>query len=230
VTATPRPPWGRRVAAAWSALRGSAAPGNGAPEEGQQPEAARERVRVSAVLAVALAVGVVIWLLAARGSGRDQPSATPSAASSAAATTTTAASAIGPVSLSAASLASLARSLGRPIYWAGPMRSVRYEVTATAAGDVYVRYLPRGVRVGDRRTIFLIVATYPYPNALRALREVAHGRGRAVPDGGFELPSAGYPRSAHLAYAGVPYQIEVFAPRPATVQRLLRSGAITPVG
>ena len=75
-----------------------------------------------------------------------------------------------------AELKSLATSLAQPIYWVGPEPRVTYELTQTTGGLIYVRYLPAGVEVGDRRT-FLTVGTYPVNNAFAQQRE----RWRTVP-------------------------------------------------
>ena len=48
-----------------------------------------------------------------------------------------------------AELEAVAKSLGHPVYWAGPRKGVTYELTRTTDGKVYIRYLPRGTHVGD---------------------------------------------------------------------------------
>ena len=81
--------------------------------------------------------------------------------------------AVGPVLVSADQLTSESKSLGRPIYWAGPRSNWSYELTVTNSGRVYVRYLPRGAAAGDSRSSFLTVGTYPgvdaYPNLKQGL-------------------------------------------------------------
>ena len=92
--------------------------------------------------------------------------------------------------MSAKGLRKLATSVGQPIYWAGP-KQVLYELTRTTRGTVYVRYLPPNVKVGSKKSIYLIVATYPFPNALQALREVKVGHKVVIPGGGIAVVDAG---------------------------------------
>jgi hypothetical protein len=192
-----------------------------APPTGRAQLLRRPRVRVSAVVTLALAAGIIAWL-AVRG---DNSTASP--------TTVVAERAhpgAGPVAISPAGLQKLQSKLGHPIYWAGPKPGYTYEVTQRGDGTIYVRYLPPGVRVGDRRGAFLIVVTYPYANALLALQRVQNGKGIHVPRGGLALVHQGYAKSVHLAYPGVNYQIEVYDPSPAISKQVATSGQVRPVG
>jgi hypothetical protein len=103
-------------------------------------------------------------------------------------------------------------------------------VTQRRDGTIYVRYLPPGVRVGDPRAAFLIIVTYPYANALLALRRVQNGKGIRVPHGGLALVHKGYPESVHLAYPGENYQIEVYDPSPRVSRQVATSGSVGPIG
>ena len=58
----------------------------------------------------------------------------------------------GPIVLSKQGLITLATALGRPSYWVGPEPVVDYEVTLLPKRWMYVRYLPRGVPAGRRRS------------------------------------------------------------------------------
>jgi hypothetical protein len=127
-------------------------------------------------------------------------------------------------------LRTLQDALGHPIYWAGPIRGRTYEVTQKRDGTIYVRYLRSGVRVGDPRGDFLIIVTYPYPNAFQALQRVEEGRGIRTPGGGLALVDQGYPKSVHMAYPGVDYQIEVYNPLPRVALGVAASGQVRPVG
>src|SRR5579871_2816094 len=62
---------------------------------------------------------------------------------------------IGPVALSSEQLRAKAMALATPIYWAGPVFSDRYEFTRLRSDQVYVRYLPWGVRSGAPGARFL---------------------------------------------------------------------------
>src|SRR5205085_7031602 len=96
-----------------------------------------------------------------------------------------------PVAVSSAELRTASKLLRQPIYWAGRARGYHYELTRTANGYDYVRYLPHGVQAGDPRPKFLVVATYPFPGAYRALKKYAKGKAVAGPHGSiyFQRPS-----------------------------------------
>jgi hypothetical protein len=137
-----------------------------------------------------------------------------------------------PVAMSVKGLGTLARSLGHPIYWAGPKPGYTYEVTRGSGGQVYLRYLPPGVTVGSPKA-FLTVATYPFPRALQALEALTSQKGVTpipLPDGGLGLRYSSYRKSIHLAYPGSSYQVEVFSDSPARVLRLVKSGRVGTIG
>lgn len=182
-------------------------------------------VRIGAVVALAIVAGIVIWLIVGRSSNSNattptttQPVKGPVVKS------------IGPVVLSTASLRSEAVKIGQPIYWAGAQRGHTYEFTRTTGDNLYTRYLPVGIKAGAPGSGYLIVATYPDANAYRGLLAVARGQQVSVPGGGIALVDASYPKSVHLAYPGVPYQVEVYSPTPATALRVATSGKVGPVG
>src|SRR5881396_2118063 len=94
---------------------------------------ARDRsLRVGAVVALALAVAFVVWLLV-RGndSGSSKPAAAPPATS-----TNAAAARTRPLlrAVSVASLKGFAAGLGHPVYWAGAEEGITYELTRTVDG------------------------------------------------------------------------------------------------
>src|SRR5205807_8523217 len=88
---------------------------------------------VLAIVAVAAAVAIAVVL----GQRGGSPPAT---------TALGATAPIGPVVLSASELKARVAALDQPIYWLGPVPGDRYELTRETTGDVYVRYLPTGVR------------------------------------------------------------------------------------
>jgi hypothetical protein len=175
------------------------------------------RTRLGAVLAVAIAAGFVAWAVIGSVSS-SQKNATPSVEP------------VGPVGLSEDGLETLAARIGQPIYWAGPKQGYLYELTRTASNAVFVRYLPPGVGVGAKQAKLLIVATYPYAHALRSLKGAAREHEVRIPGGGIAFVDKDDPRSVHLAYPGVDYQVEVYDPSPARSLHVARSGAVRPVG
>ena len=135
-----------------------------------------------------------------------------------------------PTAASVADLQALATSLGHPVYWAGPKEGYTYELTRTSNGNVYVRYLPPGTKVGDQRAGYLTVATYPFPNAFDAVARTGPGSSvLSLPNGGVAVVDGAYPRSIHLAYPGVDYQVEVYDPSPENARKVVAAGSIVPV-
>jgi hypothetical protein len=134
---------------------------------------------------------------------------------------------------SRAQLRSLASALGHPVYWAGARRNTTYELTRTKDGRVYVRYLPRGVRIGDNSARYDTVGTYPQRDTFSNLTSAA-GKLQAtvfdLPRGGRAYIDTKRPTSAYLAYPGADVQVEVYTPDPAKTERLVTSREIQPVG
>ena len=121
-----------------------------------------------------------------------------------------------PTAASVDELESLAGELDHPIYWAGARQGYTYELSRTTSGNVFIRYLPPGVKVGDPRASFLTVGTYPFPGAFDAVTKPPGTAGSAatirLADGGIGVVDGSYPKSIHVAYPGVNYQIEVYHP------------------
>jgi hypothetical protein len=136
---------------------------------------------------------------------------------------------LGPVAVSPAALVTFSKALARPIYWAGPARGYTYELTVTSTGDVYMRYLAKGVRVGDKRAAFRVVGTYPYPHALAALEAVPNAQRDPLANGGVVVSTAADPKSVHIGYPGVDYQIEVYDPVPGRAREIALAGNIRQV-
>ena len=198
-----------------------------AAETGQAPAGPRSfvasrRARLGILIALVLLVGAVLWIAVGRTSS--SPSSTSNLTGSIVATP------IRPVALSESGLATLARTVGQPIYWAGPRPGYLYELHRTSNGNVYIRYLPQGVNAGAPGAKYLTVATYPFRGALPALNNVTTGRHLSIPRGGVVLVSPTYDKSVHLAYPNVNYQVEVFSPTSGTALSLAQSGQVQPAG
>jgi hypothetical protein len=165
------------------------------------------------IVVAAAAAGVGAWLVAARSSSSNQATRVAPTA---------------PVALSASGLKTLAGVVGQPIYWAGPRKHYFYELKRTANRNVYIRYLPPGVNAGAPGHRYTIIATYPFPNGLAALKRVAGGRGIDLPGGGIALVDEKHPTLVHLAFPKVDYQVEVYDPSPARALALVTSGRVRP--
>jgi hypothetical protein len=186
------------------------------PDAASPRPSARRRVRAGAALGLVLAVAFGAWLvLRERGGETPAPE--------------------GPVSsgASVAQLRALSDQTGHPVYWAGQLENHTYELTRPTDGNVYVRYLPPGVPVGDRQPDYTTVGTYPRRRALRGLRRVSRlpdAVSFAVADGGIAVYSRDRPSSVYLAFPGEDVQVEVYDPAPRKARRLARSGRVRPIG
>ena len=190
------------------------------PSAGPSPPRGRW-LAIGVVLGVAAtaAVAAVLWLVFRDGDGEPAPVVDRAAAP-------------GAVAVSPAGLSALAATLGQPIYWLGRKPGVTYELARTDTGAVFVRYLPSGVAPGAKRP-YLTIATYPFPRAFAAVRRTAARNPKGtirLSGGGLAVVDAGYPKSIHVAYPGVPYQVEVFDPSPARARAIVSSGEVRAVG
>jgi hypothetical protein len=200
------------------------------PQAAPEGAAGRPRFRVGAVVALALAAGIAAWVIVGRHDSTPSSTASTSNTSASTAPSGPVANPIPTVALSADALQTLAKTVGQPIYWRGPKQRFTYELTRTASGRVFVRYLPRGVKAGAPGAHYLIIATYPFPNALRALKAVSlRGAQRALPGGGIAVVDQAYPKSVHIAYPNVDYQVEVYDPSPKVALQVATSGKVRPV-
>jgi hypothetical protein len=202
-------------------------PSADAPDDSKQTSGLlqQNRVRLGAIVALAVAGGLIAW--AVTGNSSNAPSAqSPSTQQ----TNTSPTANTGPVALSARGLQIFAKKSGQPVYWAGTRRRYTYEVTQTPAGKVFVRYLPRGVKAGARGARYLIIATYPFPEALKGLKAVSGGKEIGIPGKGIAVVDPSYPKSVHMAFPRVDYQVEVYDPSPAASLHVALSGQVRPVG
>jgi hypothetical protein len=163
---------------------------------------------IAAVVAVALGIGFIAWLLLKDGDDE------------------------GAREISVQELADVAASQDLPVFWAGPQTGSRYELTETEDGSVYVRYLTDDAEAGDPNPSYLTVATYPLSNGYA--RVVAAGRRegaetRRIPGGGLAVLDSQRPSSVYLAHPRGKYQVEVYHPSPNRARDLVLSGAIEPV-
>jgi hypothetical protein len=182
---------------------------------GRGPLLRRPRIRLGAVLAIAIAAGLVVWL-ATRGGG-SSPTTVPKGGKV--------------VPVSARGLETLVDALGRPIYWAGPRRGFTYELTKEPDGRIFVRYLPTGVKLGSRNP-FLTIGTYAIPNAFGVTKRAARKSDSVrvpIGHGGVGFYSRSVPSNVYFAYPGSDYQVEVYDPSPERARRLVVSGQVAAV-
>jgi hypothetical protein len=185
------------------------------------PWARRSNVRVGAIVAVAIAVAFVVWLLVRGGDSN-----TPGTGS------TSTGQATGPAAATTDELLALSDDLGHPIYWIGEVPNRIYELTRTSDNRVFIRYLPKGVPVGIRQAAYTIVGTYPVDNAYKVLKTLAQKPDESsfsAPSGGFAVYSTTQANNVYLAYPGSNLQIEVYDPSPQKARGLITSGQVAAV-
>jgi hypothetical protein len=189
------------------------------------PESSRRPAWPSLLVGAAVIALALLAFLLLRG-GDDDPA--PAASGTSGAT----AAAARPVATTPARLEALAASSGRPIFWVGPSRGRTYELTRTADGSTYVRYLDAGVPVGDPRPDFLTVGTYPQEKAFETVREASERAGAQVEeldDDGLAVANRSRPNSWYLAFPDSDELVEVFSPKAGRARELVRTERIVPV-
>jgi hypothetical protein len=173
-----------------------------------------QRLRLGAVIAVALLVGFLAWLLL-KGDDDSGPKKAE------------------PVATTVSDLRQLDDQSGHPVYWVGQRPGTEYEVTRTGNGNVYIRYLTAGAPIGDERPNYLTVGSYPFKGAYATLRESARQKGTKSgkpPGGGIYIVSRERPNSVYVAYPGIDLQIEVFSPSASQARQLVTSGDLRRIG
>ena len=188
-------------------------------------------IRIGAVVALAVAIAFVVWLVV-RGNDNSSSTAKTTTVRTTKPSKTTPAPRETVKAATTQSLRALARAAGHPVYWAGPQPKVKYELTQVTDGRIYIRYLPKGVPIGDRRAAYLIVATYPVNNAYKAVRTAAKESGAVTfrtKRGGLAVYNQSATTNVYLAFPGSKYQVEVFDPNPSRARQLVRSGTIRPI-
>lgn len=174
------------------------------------------RIRLGAVIAVAVVIGFAAWLLLKDDDDSSEESQ---------ATTR------GPEEVSADELGDLAQSSDTPVYWAGQIEGQKMELTKTQSGRVFVRYLPDDAEIGEQRE-FLTVATYPVGNGYGAVRATSRRQGAIssrIEGDGLLVASSRQAPSVHFSFPGAGYQVEVFHPQRGRARRLVLDGEVQPV-
>jgi hypothetical protein len=184
---------------------------NPAPDESGRPRGpARDpRVRVAAVVVVAVLAGLGVWLAV-----RDDGSKAPATAA---------------VGVSESNLRALVGAAAGSVYWAGPKAGVTYELTQTPDSRTYVRYLPKGVPVGTAAP-YLTIGTYPVANAFAVTSDAAKQPGMVAirtGNGAVAFYAKSRPTNVYMAFPGSSSQIEIYDPAPASVRQLVTADGIS---
>lgn len=180
-------------------------------------------VRIGAVIAIAAVAAFLVWFFAIRDTGDDNNGGGGQ----------TAQNTLGPVAATQGDISDLAKKDDQQIFWAGDQPGTSdIELTQTADGNVYVRYLTGKAPIGTPKPSYLTVGTYPFPDAFHALQVIAKRPGavtKDVADGGLAVTNTNSPTSVYLAYPDQDFQVEVYDPDPSHALDLVTSGDIQPV-
>jgi hypothetical protein len=190
----------------------------------------RPGLRLGAIVALAVAVGLVVWVLVGRSDDAPESSAPPVTATiPAVAPAPQAASQ--PSIQTVAQLRAAAADSAVPLYWAGPRAGMRLEFSQVPGVTSFVRYLPKGTPAGDLQP-HLTVATYARPNGFAEIQAASKNPNAKTIDlagGGLAVYDPSVPTNVHLAYPKDAYQVEVFSPDAGVALRLVSNGAIRAV-
>jgi hypothetical protein len=181
--------------------------------------------RIGAITTVVVVTAFAVWLFLRENGGSD--AALPGVV------VATEVEPFGPELATGDDIKDAAARVGHPIYWAGRHQDGDLELTLTADGRAYVRYLTEGAAPGDGKADFLTVGTYRVDNAENALESVASRAGREsfdVPGGGLAVSDTAEPQRVYFTPAGSDLQIEVFDPEAGHARELVASGQIQPAG
>ena len=98
-----------------------------------------------------------------------------------------------------------------------------YEYTRSPAGNVYIRYLPKGTAVGSANT-YLTIGTYPMKDAFATTERAAATAGAAA------FYNTAKPTSVYVAFKNADFQIEVYDPVPKQARAVVSTGDLKPLG
>jgi hypothetical protein len=138
-----------------------------------------------------------------------------------------------PTEMSESELRAFGRTQAVPVYWAGPQENRRYEITRTASGRVYIRYLTPKADVGSAQPRFLTVGTYPGRDAYSALRTASRGSGSVrvrTQSGALVTWSKQRPTSVYFAFPDNAFQVEVYDPSAMRARSLVLDGRVSRLG
>ena len=169
---------------------------------------------IGGAVALALLVALVVWLVVGNGDDGDGVPATP----------------VGqPVEMSESELLEFGRAQALPVYWAGARDGTRYEVTRTAGGQIYLRYLTGDARPGDPRPRFLTIGTYPQQNAYAVVNAAGRRRGytdRTTQSGALVVYSRRRDTNVYFTFPNASFQVEVYDPDPRRALSMVLGGQI----
>lgn len=131
--------------------------------------------------------------------------------------TTLAAQTSGGVCLTESELKSIISENNIQAYWTGPLKDATYSLNSSTAGQVFIRYVPKGEECDDVRPNFRVIATYEEVDAFATTESAgttADGVSLLNTDGSIVYFNKNVPTNIYVAYPGINYQIEIYDPDP----------------
>lgn len=192
----------------------------------------RSLLAVTVAVVVFGAVGAFIWVLQSSDADKPGKSSTLSSSKGLGQTGGSTVPGVGPEVVSVSRLRSIAAAVGRPVYWAGPRPGTKLEYTQKTDGTTYVRYLHGSAKAGTPGAGYVVIATYPQPNAYKSVKRIAAAQHMFVadlPNGTIAVTKPSRPQNIYVLYPDRAYQIEVYAPNARETRRLVFGGAIRPI-
>jgi hypothetical protein len=135
----------------------------------------------------------------------------------------------GQVALTESELISAVKSAGVPVYWLGSSAGAKYAFNNIAEDQNFVRYLPSGNGVADTAEEYRIIGTYQDVAAYETMKkasESSEGVSTTNPDGSIVYYQKVSPLHVYLAFKNLPYQIEIFDPKPGVALKLATTPGI----
>ena len=131
--------------------------------------------------------------------------------------TTLAAQTSGGVCLTESELKSIISENNIQAYWTGPLKDATYSLNSSTAGQVFIRYIPKGQECDDVRPNFRVIATYEEVDAFTTTESAgttSDGVSLLNADGSIVYFNKNIPTNIYVAYPGIDYQIEIYDPDP----------------
>lgn len=169
-------------------------------------------------IALAVVVGVIVYLAASGGDEKSEPASGPEATEARI--------------VSEGELREVAADAEQPVYWAGEVDGTELELTEEE-GIVLVRYLLEDDEVGAAFGQRVAVGSYAPPNPRKALNAFAETPGATVEKVagvGKVVISPAARKNVYFVDPGNEVQVEVYAPSAKRAIGLVRSGRVQPVG
>lgn len=118
------------------------------------------------------------------------------------------------------------------VYWAGPIANREYELTRSASGASFIRYLPEGVKAGSEKK-YLTVATYPEQNGYQLLQESVNAEtltAERTRSGALVVINPQTIDSTYFSFSHANFQVEVFSPTNGQSKELVLNGKVEILG